>query len=59
MWGSNLTFRRACETVTTLEGVAMCTLYHQDGTRSVAGLMTPADISEAQRLARQWLETHQ
>jgi hypothetical protein len=24
-----------------------------------AGLMTPADISEAQRLAREWLEAHQ
>jgi TPR repeat protein len=25
----------------------------------VAGVMTPADISEAQRLAREWLEEHQ
>ena len=25
----------------------------------VAGLMTPADISEAQRLAREWQEAHQ
>ena len=25
----------------------------------VAGLMTPAQIAEAQRLAREWLEEHQ
>ena len=34
---------------------------HEDGRKNrdiVAKQMTPADISEAQRLAREWLEEH-